>query len=438
MKNNSIYSFIILWLSQSFSLIGSRITTFALIFWTWDSTSQASSLSLLWFFQQLPQIFVAPLAGYLVDRCDVKGTLRTRKLLMILGDLVAVLSTIFLLFQQLNQQLTITDLYITTFINNCFGSIQELAYTTTIPLMIPSHQFDRANSLEFLSGYGSRIIAPAMAGILYPLINLQGILMVDIGTFFLALITIYFVQIPSSNNHKNQENLVTSNYHKNAILFTEIKSSYQYIKNNKLLKNLLIITCLFQFFHDLGDSIYAPLILARTNNDQIIYSHIATSAGIGGVIGALFIVTKGGFSHPMKGVFIGMIGAGVSKIVFGFSNVYFIWIIAQFFSSFHFPILGSAETTIWLRETPLNSQGKILAFQRMGILIFSLIAYSLGGFLADYFFVPLMTQENIFSFVFGMGKSAGISLLYTLSAIALFLIGLWSWYLSTKNNQLSQ
>jgi MFS transporter, DHA3 family, macrolide efflux protein len=420
MNNNSIYSFIILWLGQGFSLIGSRITTFALIFWIWDATAQTSSLSLLWFFQQLPQIFVAPLAGYLVDRYP-------RKLLMILGDSIAVLSTIFLLFQQLNQQLTVTDLYITTFINACFGSIQELAYTTTIPLMIPSHQFDRANSLEFLAGYGSRIIAPAIAGILYPLIHLQGIFIVDIGTFFIALLTIYCVNIPTIKTNKSQRKLINFNI-KNDNLLREIKKSYQYIQDNRILKNLLIMTCFFQFFHDLGDSIYAPLILARTNNDQIIYAQIATSAGIGGVFGALLILTRGGFASPLQGVFVGMTGAGISKIIFGMNNMPLIWIIAQFFSSFHFPILGSAETTIWLRETPLNNQGKIIAFQRMFVLIFSLIAYVLGGFLADYFFIPLMTQVNIFSFVFGVGKSAGINLLYVLSAIALFMIGLWGWY----------
>ncbi|MBE9223810.1 MFS transporter [Cyanobacterium stanieri LEGE 03274] len=417
MSNSNFYSFIILWMGQGFSLIGSRMTTFALIFWTWGATSQASSLSLLWFFQQLPQILVAPLAGFLVDRCD-------RKFLMMLGDTVAVLSTLFLLFRELNQQLTIIDLYITTFINSFFGGIQELAYTTTVPLMVASHQYNRANSLEFLAGYGSRIIAPALAGILYPLIHFQGILIVDIITFFIAFLILIKVKIPKKKIINQVQNFPNLRY--------QITSSYKYIKHNHNLINLLVIVCIFQFFHDVGDAIYAPMILARSNNNEFIYAQIATFAGLGGVLGSLIITTWGGFSRPFLGIVMAMMGAGISKIIFGVGNTAFIWTVAQFFSSLNFPMLGSSQKTVWLKKIPVDIQGKILAFEGMCVLICSLIAYLLGGFLADYIFEPLMMTNNIFSPIFGTSKGAGMSFLYVLCAMGMFLVGLWGYKIFCK------
>ena len=39
--------------------------------------------------------------------------------------------------------------------------------------------------------YGSNIIAPAIAGVLYPIIGLGGILPIDLGTFGVAIATLH-------------------------------------------------------------------------------------------------------------------------------------------------------------------------------------------------------------------------------------------------------
>ncbi|MEO1183944.1 MAG: hypothetical protein AAFX46_04115 [Cyanobacteria bacterium J06636_27] len=83
-------TFLIIWIGQLASLLGSEMTNFALTIWAWEVSEQATPLSLILFFTQTPRIIAALFAGVLVDRVN-------RKKLMMLGDFVAGVSTIAIL-----------------------------------------------------------------------------------------------------------------------------------------------------------------------------------------------------------------------------------------------------------------------------------------------------------------------------------------------------
>jgi MFS family permease len=80
-------NFTILWLGQLVSTLGSYMTVFALMIWVWQQTESATTLALVTFFSQLPRIIITPMAGIIVDRFR-------RKHLMLLGDVVALFSTL--------------------------------------------------------------------------------------------------------------------------------------------------------------------------------------------------------------------------------------------------------------------------------------------------------------------------------------------------------
>ena len=86
-QKTNLRTFWIIWASQVASILGSEMTNFAITIWAWNITGKATSLSLIILFTQIPRLIAAMFAGILVDRCD-------RKLLMILGDTAAGISTI--------------------------------------------------------------------------------------------------------------------------------------------------------------------------------------------------------------------------------------------------------------------------------------------------------------------------------------------------------
>jgi MFS transporter, DHA3 family, macrolide efflux protein len=409
----SMRNFMIVWVGQLVSTIGSSMTSFAIEIWAWEITGKATTIALVGFFSLLPSIIITPISGVIVDRFN-------RKILMMVGDTVAVFTTIIILLLYLTNHLQIWHFYLTGAIVGTFNQFQSLAYSSSVSLMIPKKHYTRASSLEFLSSYGSNIIAPALAGYLYTVIGFLGIWLIDIFTFSIAISSLLLVSIPQPLPTTTNENV--------GHIWRDLGFGWRYINTQKSLLALLVVNLLFWLPHDIGNSLYSPMILSRTNNSTLVLGSLASAAGFGGVMGAIILSTWGGFKRKIKGVLLGMIGAGLSKIFFGLGTTPLVWIPAQFCSSLNFPLNGSSDTAIWLAKVHPNVQGRVFAARSLLLQIASAVGYLIAGPLADQVFTPALQSGGVlvgmFGGLLGTGTGAGISLLYVICAVWMLLVGL--------------
>jgi len=409
----SMKTFIIVWLGQLVSTFGTRMSSFALRIWVWEITGQATAIALVAVATDIPRLLITPFAGIIVDRFN-------RKLLLIAGDTISVLSTLAILLLYLSGNLQIWHLYVTGAVNGAFNQLQSLAYSASISLMVPKQQYTRASSMGSVLHYGSIIIAPALAGTLYYVIGLLGILLIDVATFCVAITTVVFVSIPQPPRTDESRD-------RGLKIRQELAFGCRYVFAYPGLLALLIAESLFIFAHDIGAALQAPMILALTGNDARVLGSISSAAGIGGVTGAIVVSTWGGFRRRIHGVLLGMMGAGISKTIFGLGQMPLVWIPAQFCSSLNFPLKGSSSTAIWLAKVAPEVQGRVFAARQMSLLAVSPIATAIAGPLADYVMEPAMSPGGslapILGGVFGTGAGAGMAVIYTGAAMCLFLVG---------------
>jgi len=412
-----VRTFIIIWLGQVVSTLGSRMTNFAITIWAWELTGQATALTLMVFFTQLTRLLITPLAGVIVDRWN-------RKVLMMFGDTVAGLSTIAILVLFLNQNLQIWHLYAAGALNGTFDQLQELAYSASIATLVPKQQYSKASSMGYFIGYGAKIFAPAFAGALYPVIGLIGILGIDLATFAIAITTVLLMPIPQPIPRAAQQHLHRTWQN----LWREVASGYHYVLARPGLLAILIATSLFWFAHDLGGSLFSPMLLARTGNDTEVLGNVSAAAGVGGVVGAFVMSTWSGPKRHIHGLLLGMAGAGLSKTIFGLGQAPLLWIPAQFCSSLHFPLMGSSEQAIWLAKIKPDIQGRVFALSALSLHITTAISYLIAGPLADKILEPAMRPGGylapLFGGIFGTGPGAGMALLYVLTSLCLLLVGI--------------
>jgi MFS transporter, DHA3 family, macrolide efflux protein len=403
-------TFVILWFGQLVSTIGTYMTGFALEIWTWESTGSATPLALMGFFFQVPRIVVNLISGVIVDRLN-------RKYLMLLGDTIAAFSSLLLLLLYLTHSLEIWHLYLTTVITSIFSQLQELSYSASISLLIPEQHYTRASSMGSALHYGSLIIAPAIAATLYPLIGLSGILGIDGLTFLVAIATLLPRTIPQPTKQADRLSL------------GDLMFGFRFLFNERSLRILLWLILPFWFVHDLGEALYAPMVLARTNGSAAVLGQIGMAAGIGGVTGAIATSVWGGFRRPIRGVLSGMIGAGLSKMMVGLGRVPQVWLPAQFCSSCNFPLMDSSETAIWMAKVPSEAQGRVFAASLFLGQCLSAIAALLAGPLGDRIAEPAMTSSSgIANWVFGSSPGAGFALIYTVCSLSMIAIGVCGYF----------
>jgi MFS transporter, DHA3 family, macrolide efflux protein len=405
-------AFIILWSGQLVSTIGSYMTVFALMIWIWQITGSATTLALVTFFSQLPRIFITPIAGIIVDRVH-------RKRLILLGDGMALLSTLAIGLLYISQTLQIWHLYIVVALYGCFGQLQTLAYSASIAMLVPKQQYTRAESMVSMVGYSGAIFSPILAGSLYPVIGIEGIIVIDLITFTAALVTLIITPIPQP---AVAQAIATETTWENLTF------GCRYIFGKPALVAMVIAFTLFAIPGDIGKALYNPMILARSGGSAQVLGFVTTAAGVGGVIGAVLLSVWGGFRRRIHGMLLGFAGTGLFKVVLGLGQTPLIWAIAHFCATLPIPMFYSSSNAIWYAKVPPHLQGRVLAADQMIGLIVGTVAPLLAGPLADRVFEPAMQPGgglySLFSPFFGTGAGAGMALLYVITAVWMLLVGL--------------
>ena len=259
---------------------------------------------------------------------------------MLLGDAMTAAATLTVGGLYLTGNLAIWHLYLVAMVAGGFSQMQILAYQASLSLIVPKQHYTRAGSMGAMVHYGSQIVGPALAGILYPIIGLSGIVGIDFATFMVAFGTLLVASIP-------QPAKVTSPSESWA---HQLTFGFRYVWQRPSLKALLLLTILFTFAHDLGAALQSPMLLARTQGSPLAVASISAAAGMGGVVGAIVLTLWGGPKGRIYGLLAGYIGAGASKMVFGLGRSLPIWVPAQVCSSLNFPLIGSCRSALWIEN----------------------------------------------------------------------------------------
>jgi len=411
LRNTGMSNFLIIWLGQVFSLVGTAMTQFALTIWVWQQTGQATTLALMGFFAFAPTILLSPLAGALVDRYD-------RKLVMMLSDLGAGLATIviFLLFSA--DSLALWHLYALAAWTSCFSAFQFPAYSAAISTMLDKSQYTRASGLMSVAESGSSIAAPVIAGTLLVFIGIKGVLVIDIVTFIFAIITLLIAHIPKLEPTPKEAR---------PSLWSDFLFGFKYIYQHKPLFAVQLVFFTFNIVATFSYFMIAPLILARTDSSELILGTIQSAMGIGGLVGGILLSVWGGPKKRIHGVLVSMavfcilgslflsLGQHGTRLGLAF------WIIGAIFSAGVIPIMNGSNQAIWQSKVALNLQGRVFAARRLIAQLSNPISMILAGVVADRFFEPAMQVDGRFAQLFGpllgTGSGAGIALMIFLSSI---------------------
>ncbi len=408
-------AFVIIWIGQVVSLLGTAMTNFGLTIWAYEETGQATTLALIVFFFGLPMVVLSPVAGAIVDRSN-------RRLMMMVSDLAAGLTTIVQLVLFATGNLEIWHLFVTAFIAGTFQTFQWPAFSAAITMMLPKEQYGRANGMLELANSASGIFAPLLAGALLAVIGLTGLFVIDIFTFAFAVGALLFVQIPqperSEAGRKGAGNI-----------WTESSYGFRYIFRRPSLLGLQLVFTVGNFFSTLGFVLLPALILARTGNSELVLGSVQSAGAVGGVVGGLTMSTWGGPRRKIHGVLGGWFLASLfGEMLMGLGQTLPVWLVASFCFAFFAPIINASNQAIWQAKVEPDVQGRVFSVRRLIAWLVMPLATLLAGPLADQVFEPAMQEggwlaEN-FGWLVGTGTGAGMGLILVFSGLGAALAGL--------------
>src|SRR5512140_1181286 len=119
---HGMFAFIIVWIGQIVSILGSGMTQFGLTIWMYEQTKSATALGLMQVAFITPFLLLSPIAGVMVDRYN-------RKIMMMVSDLAACLSTVGVLILFATGHMQFWYLYIAAVLNGIGNTFQWPAYS---------------------------------------------------------------------------------------------------------------------------------------------------------------------------------------------------------------------------------------------------------------------------------------------------------------------
>ncbi len=371
---SGMFGFTIVWLGQIVSVLASSMTGFALTIWMYQQTQSATAMGLMQVAFITPFLLLSPFAGVMVD-CH------NRKLMMMVSDLAAGLSTLALLVLFATGHMQFWYLYIAQIINGIGNTFQWPAYSAAISTMVPKEQYGRANGMMSLVEAGPGVLAPLMAGAMLPIIKLTGIMVFDVVTFLLAIGALLIVHVPqpvkTEEGQKGQGNI-----------WKEAAYGFQYIFARPSLLGLQMVFFFGNLFAGLGFTVLAPMILARTDSNSLIFGSVQTAGAIGGVIGGVIMSAWGGFKHRVHGVLAGWAVSGLFFAILGVGAGLPMWIPFMVLMAMVSPLINTSNQAIWQSKVAPDVQGRVFSARRLIAWFTHPISPIIAGTLADFLLEP--------------------------------------------------
>jgi DHA3 family macrolide efflux protein-like MFS transporter len=399
--------FTVMWVGQVVSLVGSAMTSFAVMVWLWERTGRATPFALYGTATISTTIAASLLAGALVDRWD-------RKVSMALSDLAAALSTIAMLVLHRVNALEVWHLYALAAFTGFFGALQFPAFSAAVTVMLPKRHYARASAMRSMAETASGIFAPALAVVLLRLVGIRGVFVVDIVTFAIALATLLIVHIPKppavSEAQAGKESI-----------WKESLYGLRYLYERPPLFGLLIIFFVLNINLGFVNVLRTPLVLARTGGDEVALGIVKSAVAAGGLAGGLVMIVWDGPKSKVRGIFAGMALVAISTIAMGLGHNVIVWAAAGGLTWMTLLIENSCSQAYWQSKVAPAVQGRVFAARSMLSGAAAPLAAVVAGPLADRVFEPQVSGGGFlgsaFGGIVGTGPGSGLSLMFLFSGI---------------------
>ena len=243
-------TFLVIWVGQLVSIIGSGLTGFALSVWMFEQTGQATPIAMNALAFNLPRVILSPIAGSVADRYN-------RRMVLILADCGAALSTLAVAIILLSGNLEVWHIYLTTAISSAFSAFQEPAYRASITMLVPKKDLARAGGIQQIGFAIQSILTPLIASVLYLAIGLEGVILVDFATFFIAIGALLVVRIPQP-----KPTTETEVEGEKQSMWQDSLFGWRYLRKRPGLFGLLWYYAAVNFFLSLSGVLMIPLVLS--------------------------------------------------------------------------------------------------------------------------------------------------------------------------------
>ncbi len=366
MKQKSrFHKFLLLWSGELVSSVGGGLTSFGLGVYVFRQTGSASGMALVTLFGFLPTLLLSVPAGVLADRFD-------RRLLMMIGDGCSALGILYILICMMRGSASLAQICAGVFASAVFSALLEPSFRATITDLLDEEEYAKASGLVSLAGSSRYLLSPVIAGLLLSVSDVKLLLVIDIGTFILTVLSAAVVRRGLENRRKAETN---------ESFLQSIRDGWRILRMKNGILTLVAISSGITLFMGIFQILAEPLILSFESARTLGIAETVCAGGM--LVSGIFLGIRG-----LKGRYVRTLGtvlilSGIFMTGFGlFENM----ILICAFGFLFFATLPYANGCLdYLMRTNIPDEVQGRAWGMIGFLsqLGYVIAYAVSGAAAD-------------------------------------------------------
>jgi DHA3 family macrolide efflux protein-like MFS transporter len=368
--------FFTIWTGQAFSLLGSQLVSFAVIWWLTQTTGSATILATATLVGLVPQVVLGPFTGTLVDRWS-------RRLTMIFADGFIALATIGLAILFALGHVQIWQVYALLFVRSVCGGFHWPAMQASTTLMVPKEQYARIQGLNQMLQGGMSIASAPLGALLLAWIPMQAILAIDVVTATFAIIPLFFFQVPQPERNDLQPEALGK-----STFWQDFRAGFRYVWSWPGLMLIGVMATVINFLLTPAFSLLPILVTKHFIGQAIQLATLESFSGIGFIVGGLILSAWGGFKRRIVTTLVGLLAMGAGCLVMGLlpSSAFLLAVGTMFFIGVMSPIVNGPLLAAVQAAVAPEMQGRVFtlittmasAMSPIGLMIAGPIADKLG------------------------------------------------------------
>ena len=211
------------------SLIGTWIQQIAMSWLVYRLTGSIFLLAMVTFMSQIPILLVTPFVSVFVDRID-------KRKILIFTQSFSMCQALLLALLTFSGSIAVWHILLLSLLLGCVNALDNPTRQAFYPGLVPQAHLGNAIALNSTVINGSRLIGPAIGGILIGMLGESWCFLLNGISYIGVIFALFLMKLPHSAPQNNRQNLLT-----------DLAEGFTYVSSSIPLRALLLLMC-GQFF----------------------------------------------------------------------------------------------------------------------------------------------------------------------------------------------
>ncbi len=389
---------------------------FALTFWVYLETESVLATAIIGGSYMLLVAVFGVVFGVIVDRMKKKAVMLISSIVTLSAYLIA--GAMYLAFPE-STLLDWGGPWFWVFagvilIGGVVENLRNIALSTTVTLLVPADQRDRANGLVGAVQGIAFMVTSVFSGLSIGILGMGWTAAIAIAATAIALVHLLFIPIPERGvAHVEGEA-------PKGFSFRGVIPAVMAVPG-------LLALILFATFNNLVGGVFMALMdpYGLTLFSVEIWGIVLGVTSFGFIIGGALVAKFGLGKNPVRTMLLVNVGIALLGATFAIRELWWLYGIGILLFMCLMPIAEASEQTIVQRVVPYEKQGRVFGFAASVESAAAPVSAFLIGPIAQFWLIPYMETpagQNAFGWLLGEGEARGMALAFVGASLVLLLV----------------